>query len=245
MRNRILVNGAYGKMGVLACETLSRHSDVQLVARLGRHDDLAAAISTHEADVVLDLTSAASVFANSRTIINHNACPVIGTSGLSAEEINELQQLCQEKNLGGLIVPNFSIAAVLMMRFAAVAARYFPEVEIIEAHHPQKLDAPSGTAIKTADVIGCARVKEKQALQLKESVSGARGASCHDVPIHSLRLPGILARQDVIFGQEGETLTLTHNSIDRGAFMPGVMLACQRVVHLNTLYYGLEHILDD
>lgn len=245
MRTRILVNGAYGKMGVLACETLSRHPDFQLVARLGRNDDLAAAISTHEAEVVLDLTSAASVFANSRTIINHNACPVIGTSGLTAKEIKALQQLCQEKHLGGLIVPNFSIAAVLMMRFAAVAARYFPEVEIIEAHHPQKLDAPSGTAIKTADVIGCARVKEKQALQLKESIPGARGAAFHDVPIHSLRLPGMLARQDVIFGQEGETLTITHNSIDRASFMPGVALACQRVGHLNTLYYGLEHILDD
>ena len=131
-----------------------------------------------------------------------------------------------------------------MMRFAAIAAHFLPEVEIVETHHQQKLDAPSGTALKTAEMINAARCHKKNELGLKELVPGARGASYQDVNIHSLRLPGVLACQNVIFGAMGETLTLTHNSIDRLSFMPGIILACERVQQLDTLYYGLEHLLD-
>ncbi len=244
MNSRVIVNGARGKMGRLACETINEHPSFELVASLGREDDLQHAIITTKADIVIELTRADCVYDNSLTIIKNNTHPIIGASGLFPQQIKTLQQMCQEQKLGGIIVPNFSIAAVLMMRFAATAAHFLPEVEIIETHHQQKLDAPSGTAMKTAEMIDAARRNKKNQLQLKELVPGARGGTYHDVNIHSLRLPGVLARQEVVFGNTGETLSITHDSIDRSSFMPGVILACERVQLLNTLYYGLEHLLD-
>lgn len=240
---RVIVNGAKGKMGLLACETIGSHPEFELVAQLSKEDNLGAAIRATEAHIVIDLTRADSAFTNCLTIINQGACPVIGTSGLVGTEIQELTSLCQEQHLGGIIVPNFSIAAVLMMTFAAKAAEYCSEVEIIESHHQQKLDAPSGTALKTAEMIAAARKNPKNKLALKELVAGARGGLHHEVNIHSLRLPGVLARQEVVFGHLGETLSITHNTIDRQCFMPGILLACQKVQGLNTLVYGLEHLL--
>ena len=244
MQTTVIVNGARGKMGALASETLAQHPDFHLVACLGREDDLQRAIRETKAQIVIDLTTANSVYENTLTIIANNAHPVIGASGLTPTQIEELQRLCSEKKLGGIVVPNFSIGAVLMMRFAEIAARYFPEVEIVEAHHQQKVDAPSGTAMKTAELIHAARRCDKQQLPLTELIPGARGATYHGIPIHSLRLPGILARQQVIFGGIGETLTLSHDSIDRASFMPGLVLACQYVQKTNTLCYGLEHVLE-
>ena len=244
MLTRVIVNGAEGKMGVLACEAIENHPAFQLVARLGRKNDLKNTIVNTQAQIVIELTRADCVFENSLTIIKSNAHPVVGASGLLPDQIQALQQLCAEKKLGGVIAPNFSISALLMMRFAAIAAHFLPEVEIVETHHQQKLDAPSGTALKTAEMINAARCHKKNELGLKELVPGARGASYQDVNIHSLRLPGVLACQNVIFGAMGETLTLTHNSIDRLSFMPGIILACERVQQLDTLYYGLEHLLD-
>ena len=243
MKIRVIVNGAQGKMGSLACETLGWHAAFQLVASSGRGDFLEQVIEETHAAVVVDLTRADCVYENALTIIKSGAHPVIGTSGLLDEQIIELTQLCKDQGLGGLIVPNFSIAACLMMRFSAHAATLLSEVEIIEAHHPQKLDAPSGTALKTAEMIANARQEKKNKLPLKELLPGARGAEHHQVNIHSLRLPGILARQQVIFGNVGETLTITHESIDRASFMPGLILACQRVLDLNALHYGLDHVL--
>ena len=243
MSTRVIVNGAHGKMGLLACDTLKKQDEFELVAQLGRNDDLAKAIRDTQAQIVVDLTRADSVYQNSLTIIQHGAHPVIGTSGLLPEQILELTQLCESRHLGGIIAPNFSISAVLMMLFAAKAAEYFSEVEIIETHHQQKLDAPSGTALKTAEMIAAARKKPKNKLNLKELIPGARGATYADINIHSLRLPGVLARQQVIFGNAGETLSITDDSMDRNCFMPGVILACQKVFELNTLIYGLEHIL--
>lgn len=245
MQVRVVVNGAHGKMGSLACETFQNHPDFELVGSLTRFDNLAQAISTSKADIVIDLTRADCVYENSLTIINSGAHPVIGTSGLLDEQIQELKKRCDEQKLGGLIVPNFSLGAVLMMNFAAQAARYLPEVEIIETHHQQKLDAPSGTAIKTAEMIAKVRKSfNNKPLALTELVPGARGGSHQGIPIHSLRLPGFIANQQVIFGSHGESLTITHNSIDRESFMPGVVLACQKVQNLDTLYYGLETLLD-
>ena len=241
---RVIVNGAHGKMGALACKTIEAHPDFELVAGLGHNDDLHQAILDKKAHIVIDLTRADCVYKNSLTIIEAGANPVLGTSGLIDDEIKVLRQHCEAARLGGLIVPNFSIAAVLMMRFAAEAARFLPDVEIIEAHHTQKLDAPSGTALKTAALIAQSRRAAKQELLLKELLPGARGAIHHDVNIHSLRLPGVLARQSVIFGNTGETLTITHDSIDRSSFMPGLLLACQHVRSLDTLYYGLEHLIN-
>ena len=245
MKIKVIVNGAQGKMGSLACETIKKHPHFQLVAALSRQDDLEHAIKQHSAEIVIELTRADCVYENSLTIIQSNAHPVIGTSGLLPEQIEHLQQLSLEKKLGGIIAPNFSIGAILMMRFAKAAAHFLPEVEIIETHHPQKLDAPSGTAMKTAEMIAQARSEQKKELPLKELVKGARGATFHEVNIHSILLPGVLARQEVLFGTLGETLSITHNSIDRASFMPGIILACTRVSSLETLYYGLEHLLEE
>ena len=245
MQSRVIVNGAQGKMGLLACETISNHPAFQLVARLGRNDDLQTAIADTKAQIVIELTRADCVYENSLIIIKNNVHPVIGATGLLPEQIHILEGLCAEKKLGGIVAPNFSIGAALMIHFAAVTARYFPEVEIIEAHHQQKLEAPSGTAIKTAEVIAASRHGKKSQLLLKELLLGARGATHQDINIHSIRLPGILARQQVIFGHTGETLSITHDTIDRASFMPGIILACERVIHMDTLCYGLEQILDD
>lgn len=244
MSTRVIVNGAQGKMGALACETIKNHPDFELVGSLTRADDLSQTIAALKAEIVIDLTRADCVYANSLTIIDSGAHPVIGTSGLMDEQIQILKNRCDAQQLGGIIVPNFSIAAVLMMRFAAEAARYLTEVEIIEAHHQQKLDAPSGTAIKTAEMIAKSRLAKPNELSLQEIIPGARGGSHHGVPIHSLRLPGFIANQQVIFGSHAETLTISHNSIDRASFMPGVILACQQVQKLDTLYYGLESLFN-
>lgn len=243
MLTRVIVNGAQGKMGSMACETLNQHPEFDLVAQLGKEDNLAQAIAETKAQIVVDLTRADCVYRNSLTIMQHGARPVIGTSGLLPEQIKELTEHCESQRLGGIIVPNFSISAVLMMLFAAKAAEYFSEVEIIEMHHQQKLDAPSGTALKTAEMIAAARKNPKNKLNLKELIPGARGGTHYDVNIHSLRLPGVLARQQVIFGNPGETLSIIDDSIDRHCYMSGVVLACQKVMHLSTLVYGLEHIL--
>nr|HAT8714491.1 4-hydroxy-tetrahydrodipicolinate reductase [Legionella jordanis] len=239
----VIVNGAQGKMGQLACETLKNHPDFELVASLGRQDNLRQAISETGAEIVVDLTRADSVFENSLAIVESGAHPVIGTSGLLNEQIEMLQSLCDRQNLGGLIAPNFSISAVLMMRFSAEAARYLANVEIIEAHHQQKFDAPSGTALKTAEMISANQTRSGSSDKGHELVEGVRGGCHHGISIHSLRLPGFVAQQQVIFGSTGETLTISHNSIDRISFMPGIVLACQKVKQLNSLYYGLEHIL--
>lgn len=231
-------------MGQLACDAIQQHPEFELLGGLGRSDDLAQAISELGASIVVDLTRADSAYQNTRTIIEQGAHPVIGTSGLLDKQIDELRELCALDNLGGLIVPNFSIAAVLMMQFAAKAAHYLPDVEIVEAHHPAKADAPSGTAMKTADVIAKARTRAANLPDCHEIVPGALGALHHDVRIHSMRLPGTLAQQDVIFGQLGETLTLRHQTMDRLSFMPGVLLACQKVQNLDGLVYGLDQLLD-
>lgn len=243
MVTRVIVNGSKGKMGLLASKTLNEHQEFELVAQLGKEDNLAKAIVDTKAQIVVDLTRADCVYNNCLTIIKNGARPVIGTSGLLPNQIQELAALCETQQLGGIIAPNFSISAVLMMIFAAKAAQYFPEVEIIEVHHQKKLDAPSGTALKTAEMIAKARKAPKNKLNLKELVPGARGGSHCDVNIHSVRLPGVIARQQVIFGGEGETLTITDDCIDRSSFMPGIILSCQKVLQLRTLIYGLEHIL--
>lgn len=240
---KVIVNGARGKMGVEAVKTIKAQKDFSLVGELGREDNLQNEIKKTGADIVIDLTNADSVYKNALAIIQNGARPVIGTSGLIDAQIKELQELATSRALGGIIVPNFSIGAVLMMKFASIAAKYYQEVEIIETHHQQKLDAPSGTAMKTAELIASARQSPKQELNLKEIVKNVRGGEYKDINIHSLRLPGVIAKQDVIFGGVGETLTIAHNSINRESFMSGLVLACQHVLELNTLVYGLDKII--
>jgi 4-hydroxy-tetrahydrodipicolinate reductase len=244
MTIKILVNGAFGRMGQLAIKTISENPKFELVGQTGREYDLPKSIKDSGANVVVDFTHPNAVFNNATLIIEAGAHPVIGTSGLKREQINTLEQQCAKLKRGAIIAPNFSLGAVLMMKCAKQIARYLPQVEIIELHHPEKADSPSGTAMRTAELIAESISNNKQAARSSvETIPGARGATYQHIPIHSVRLPGFLAHQQVIFGGPGETLTVSHNSMDRQCFMPGIALACEKVVELDRLVYGLEEVL--
>ncbi|OGT30646.1 MAG: 4-hydroxy-tetrahydrodipicolinate reductase [Gammaproteobacteria bacterium RIFCSPHIGHO2_12_FULL_35_23] len=238
----IIVNGAKGRLGQVACQALKASADFNLVAELGRQDNLAATIKLKQAAIVVDTTLKECVYHNTKAIIEAGVRPVIGTSGLTIAQITDLQQLCKEKKLGGIIAPNFALGAVLMMRFAKQAAHYFNFAEIIELHHEKKQDAPSGTALKTAELINSIRTNESTACQ--ETLPGALGAKHQHVAIHSIRLPGLIAHQEVIFGNLGETLTIRHDTTDRSCFAAGIILACRKVLALDQLIYGLENIIE-
>ncbi|MGB1833320.1 MAG: 4-hydroxy-tetrahydrodipicolinate reductase [bacterium] len=241
---RVLVNGAKGRMGQEVVKAVTAASDLELVDQTDLGDDLIARIKASQAQAVVDFTTASVAFENTRKILEAGVHPVIGTSGLLAEQVAELQQLAEDKGIGGLIAPNFAIGAVLLMKYAQDAAKYLPDVEVIELHHNRKADAPSGTAVKTAQLIAEARQETPKALvEEKELFEGARGSEVHGVRVHSLRLPGLVAHQEVIFGGIGETLTIRHDSIHRESFMPGVCLACRKVIGTQQLFYGLEHLL--
>jgi 4-hydroxy-tetrahydrodipicolinate reductase len=170
---------------------------------------------------------------------------VIGTTGFSNEDLERLTELAQEKNTGAIIAPNFAIGAILMMKFSQMAAKYLPDVEIIEKHHDQKLDAPSGTALKTAQLITEVREEKRQGHpDEKEDLEGARGAELQGIRIHSVRLPGLVAHQEVMFGGEGQLLTIRHDSMNRASFMPGVKMAVESVMNIEGLVYGLENIME-
>ena len=237
----ILVIGAHGRMGKETVAAVQAEPTFKLVAALGRGDDLAKSIRETRPDVVVDFTVPEVVYQNARTIIESNVCPVIGASGLTPEQIDELTKLCKEKQLGGVIAPNFSIGVVLMQKMAAMAAAYFPDVEIIEMHHPMKKDAPSGTAIKTAKTIIAARTREPS--PIATAPAAALGDRSREVPIHSIRLPGLVAHETVIFAGPHETLTLRHDTLDRKSFMPGLILACKKVMMLDSLVYGMDVLL--
>jgi len=243
MTIRILLNGATGKMGQSTVKTIQANSDFDLVATPTRQEDLNAAIKASKPDVVIDFTNAEAVFKNSKIILDAGVRPVIGTSGLRQNEIAELQSLAKTKKLGGIIAPNFSLGAVLLMKHSREIVKYFPHVEVIEMHHNKKADSPSGTSMRTAEMLAEQRQIPNDPQTKRENVPGARGATYQSVPIHSIRLPGVMAHEQVIFGAIGETLTLSHNSIDRECFMPGVCLAVRKVMELNQLVYGLEEIL--
>lgn len=249
MAINVIINGASGKMGQEAVNAINADPALNLVAQLSRNDNLADEIAKHHADVVVDLTVATVAYENLLTIIQAGAHPVIGTSGLTTEQISTAKQLCSDKKLGGIIVPNFSIGAVLMMQMSQIAAKHFQHVEIIEMHHDGKLDAPSGTAVRTAQMLDEARTAHHD-LSIpatkpchEPSISGSRGANYKNIPIHAIRLPGLVANQQVIFGGVGETLSITHNTIHRECFMPGVLLCCKKVHTLATLGVGLEVLL--
>ena len=245
MKNiRVLVNGAKGRMGQEVVKAVTAAADLELVDQTDLGDDLITRIKASQAQAVVDFTTAAVAFENTRKILEAGVHPVVGTSGLLAEQVAELQQMAKDKDIGGLIAPNFAIGAVLLMKYAQDAAKYLPDVEVIELHHNRKADAPSGTAVKTAQLIAEARQEIPKALvEEKELFEGARGSEVHGVRVHSLRLPGLVAHQEVIFGGTGETLTIRHDSIHRESFMPGVCLACRKVIGTQQLFYGLEHLL--
>lgn len=243
---RVAVAGANGRMGTEAVKAVSGAEDMELVAALTRGDDLPAVLAEKKPDILVELTTPESVMGNIRAALAARVTPIVGATGLTADDLEEVRVLCDANQRGCLIAPNFAIGAVLLMRFAADAARYFPDVEIIEMHHERKKDAPSGTAIRTAELIAAAREGKPlpPPADAFESVAGARGGrAAGAIPVHSLRLPGFVASQEVIFGGAGQRLSLRHDSIDRASFMPGILLAIRRASVLQGLVIGLENLL--
>lgn len=208
--------------------------------------DLDKVLAETKADVLVDFTNPQAVLKNIKTAIGRKVHLVVGTTGLQADEINNLRTLCEKAGVGCLIAPNFTVGAILMMQFAALAAKHFPNVEIIEYHHDQKLDAPSGTAIKTAELIEAQRGAMAQGDPNEfEKLEGARGGDFSGMRIHSIRLPGFIASQEVIFGGPGQTLSIRHDSFSRECYMPGITLAIKRIVNSKGVIYGLENFLSD
>ncbi len=240
---RVLVNGYKGKMGQEVVRAVKADPILELVGETDLGDDLAAMIKRSNAQVVVDFTTAQAGLKNTEIILQAGVSPVIGTSGFKEADVQKLRALAAEKHLGGVIAPNFAIGAVLMMRFAQEAAKYFPEAEILEIHHGGKADSPSGTAIRTAELIAAARETHPAGREEVAILPGARGADLNGVRIHSSRLSGYVAKQQVLFGGSGQTLTITHDSNHRESFMPGVCKACKEVVKRKELFYGLEHLL--
>ena len=243
---KVGVLGARGRMGSEVVKAVTDAPDLELVASLDLGDSLDA-LAANGAQVVVDFTTPDSVMANLEFLISHNIHAVIGTTGFDDARIAKIKSLLATSKSGVLIAPNFAIGAVLMMEFATKAAKYFESAEIIELHHPNKVDAPSGTAARTAELMAKSR-KEAGLAPMPDATStsldGARGATVGDIPVHSVRLRGLVAHQEVLLGGIGETLTIRHDSIDRVGFMPGVLLGVRQVVTHPGLTFGLENFME-
>ncbi|KRN30087.1 4-hydroxy-tetrahydrodipicolinate reductase [Liquorilactobacillus mali] len=260
---KILVAGFKGRMGNTTTKMVLENADFELTGvydpnasenNLNELSDFKdedvpaytklADIDVNSIDVWIDFTSPASVFENAKFAFLHNISPVIGTTGLTNDQVAELKEIAKKNKVGGLIAPNFGISAVLLMQFAQQAAKYFPDVEIIEMHHDKKLDAPSGTALNTAKLISEVRKQKIQGNpEEKESLIGARGADYEGMRIHSVRLPGYVAHEQVLFGGKGEALTIRQDSFDRISFMSGVAVAAKKIGDYDELLVGLENLL--
>ena len=261
---RVAVLGASGRMGQEVLRTVSQEPGIEIVVACDREnvglncrdvaggrapdliitDKLGAALDSEKPDVLVDFSHGSGAAAHAESALKRGISPVIGATGLSGADIKEISLVCKETGVPGMYVPNFAIGAVLMMRFSEMAAKWMPDCEIIELHHDRKEDAPSGTAMRTAELIGEARTdsptrKPRTAFK----VEGVRGGNYKDVTIHSVRLPGLLAHQSVMFGRPGELLTIRHDSMDRASFMQGVALAVREVRNLQGLVVGLDKIL--
>ncbi len=255
---KVLVNGAFGRMGSEVVRMVTANPDLELAGGCDIHvegrslpgdkpvfTDIASALEAAKPDVVVDFTRPDVVMDSLRIILKKGVRAVVGTTGFTPERLAEVKELAEANNTAALIVPNFALGAVVMVKLAAEAAKYFSDVEIIEKHHDQKLDAPSGTAILTAQKIGEVRKAHKQGHpNERETLAGSRGGDIDGIRIHSLRLPGYVASQEVIFGSQGETLKIINDPVNRECYMPGVALACKKIGSRQGLVYGLDQILD-
>ena len=271
----VLVSGALGRMGSEVISTVLNSPDCELVAAIDKNkfnngknisqvlnlktsdvfvsNDLEGSLCSISQNyrnknikpVLVDFTHPDSVFENTRASIAYGISPIIGTTGLNSTQINELSIFSQKASVGCAIIPNFSVGMVLLQQAASVAARYYDNIELIEMHHNQKADSPSGTCIKTAEMIEEYPKKYNENLvKESESLRGVRGGLRDSgLNIHSIRLPGLLAHQLVIMGSAGETYTIRHDTIDRKAYMPGVLQAIQKIGNFNSLVYGLEKLI--
>lgn len=255
---KVLVNGALGRMGSEVVKKVTAENDLTIAAVVDIKPgtitvdentyqvttDLVAAIKETQPDVVVDFTRPDVVMDNLRKVLALGVRAVVGTTGFSEADLQEVDALAKANNTALLIAPNFALGAVVMMKLACEAAKYFPHVEIIEKHHDKKLDAPSGTAIITAQKISEVREKMQQGNpDEKETMPGARGADYEGMKIHSVRLPGYVASQEVIFGGQGEVLRISTEPINRECYMPGVALGCRKIMYKQGLVYGLDKLL--
>ncbi|MBY6035714.1 4-hydroxy-tetrahydrodipicolinate reductase [Fictibacillus nanhaiensis] len=263
---KIILAGPRGKMGLEALKMISETPQFELVAAIDSrndglqvkdltgapnsmdatvYDDIERCLDAIQADVLIDLTKPDIGKRHLEIALNYGVRTVIGTTGFTNEDLERLSQLAHDKKTGAIIAPNFAIGAILMMKFSQMAAKYLPDIEIIEKHHDQKLDAPSGTALKTAQLITEVREAKGQGHPDEtEELTGSRGAEWQGIRIHSVRLPGLVAHQEVMFGGEGQLLTIRHDSMNRASFMPGVKMAIEHVMHIEGLVYGLENIME-
>ncbi|MFH1663158.1 MAG: 4-hydroxy-tetrahydrodipicolinate reductase [Chloroflexota bacterium] len=257
---RVVVHGASGKMGQEVVKALCHESAMQLVGAVDfkvledslplpdspdtvpLSPDLEKIIAECQPDVIIDFSTAKAVMPAARVAIKQGIHLVIGTTGLSADELAEIDNLAKEYNVGVVVASNFALGAVMMIHLAKIAARYFDYAEIIEQHHHLKVDAPSGTALTTARSMAEARGKPFSK-PLEKGASDSRGQQVEGIVIHSVRLPGILARQEVILGGPGQTLSIKHDTVNRECYMPGVMIAAKEVVKKKGLIYGLDALL--
>ena len=244
---KVAVLGAKGRMGAEIVAAIESASDLTLSSALDLGDSLDQLIKTGT-EVIVDFTHPDAVMKNLEFAINNGIHVVVGTTGFDDKKLSELKNLLSKNTkVGALIAPNFGLGAVLMMQFSQKAAQYFESVEIIELHHANKVDAPSGTAIRTAELITDARKQSKKGAMpdaSKTIIPGARGAKVGDVPIHSVRSHGYVAHQEVIFGDAGETLSIRHDSINRTGFMPGVLIGVRNVAKHPGLTVGLENYME-
>jgi len=261
---KIIVTGANGKMGQEVIRMISEKEDFELVgavdiSNVGENihqllgidapaveisDDLALTLEQTDANVLVDFTNVTVVMDNIKAAMEKEIDIVVGATGITEVDLDRIKEMNQATANKIIIAPNFAIGAILMMQFAKQAAKFMDHVEIIELHHDRKIDAPSGTAIKTAELISENLTKDKNEIEQIEKISGARGGEHDNIHIHSVRLPGLVAHQEVIFGGLGQTLTIRHDSINRKSFMPGVELAIRRLDEIEGVVYGLDNVID-
>lgn len=245
---RVAVLGAAGRMGREACAAVEAADDLELVARVDVGDDLDHVLETSGAQVAVDFSVPDAAPGNVDRCVRRGVHAVVGTTGWTAERLDAVRAALEEHpEVGVLVAPNFALGAVLAMRFASVAARHFESVEVIELHHPDKVDAPSGTARHTAQQVAAARREAGLADPPDATTTdpdGARGARVDGIPVHAVRLRGLVAHEEILLGGPGEQLTIRHDSFDRTSFMPGVLLGVRTVAHRPGLTVGLEHYLD-
>ncbi len=254
---KVIVVGAAGKMGLTVCGAVIDDPDLELVAAVDNsgfkvewldsrglkiRSDLETALAETGADVMVDFTKADAVMNNAQVALNAGAHAVIGTTGLSQNDIDTLVALTAKTDKNILLAPNFAIGAVIMMKVAQRAAKYFDRAEVVEYHHDEKHDAPSGTAILSAEML--AENLQAQPLDEVEKFPGARGATVKGIPVHSVRSPGFVAHQEIILGLKGQVLTIRHDAIDRSSFMPGVVLAIKEIAGCSGFTYGLDKLID-
>ncbi len=261
---KVAVSGAAGKMGRNVVSAIAGSEDLQLTGAIDLMeigadagklagldplgitvtDSLQKLLQRGETEVLVDFTTPMAIMKNIKTSLSLQVTPVVGTTGITENDLVQIERWVARYGTGAIVVPNFALGAILMMKLAQVCARFFPQAEIIELHHNGKIDAPSGTAIKTARLISAVRGKNVYPPDSPEKIPGARGGDFDGIHIHSVRLPGLVAHQEIIFGGEGQILTIRHDSLNRRSFLPGILQAIRKAPETKRLIYGMEDLLD-